>query len=77
MGVSDRRSGDVVIGQVQAVDIDDPHKAQHALLESKTEILALANSMEPPKVNNQRYMQYYVMYRLAKNGRGNLRYALA
>ncbi len=40
----------ILIGQVQVVDIDHPAKAQHAILENKTEILNLANSLHPRMV---------------------------
>jgi len=37
----------VMIGQIQVVNVDHPSKAQHAILENKTEILNLANSLHP------------------------------
>ena len=40
----------IMIGQVQIVDVDHPTKAQHAILENKTEILNLANSLHPRMV---------------------------
>ncbi len=40
----------VLIGQVQAVNIDDPEAARKELLEQKDEILALANSLHPKMV---------------------------
>ncbi|MCZ6656880.1 MAG: hydroxymethylglutaryl-CoA reductase, degradative [Gammaproteobacteria bacterium] len=40
----------ILIGQVQAVDIDDPQQARLDLLNSKTDILALANSLHPKMV---------------------------
>ena len=49
-GYTAESTAPILIGQVQAVDIDDPHQARLALLESKTEILALANSLHPKMV---------------------------
>ena len=40
----------MLIGQIQIVDVDHPTKAQHAILENKTEILNLANSLHPRMV---------------------------
>ncbi|TNF87749.1 MAG: hydroxymethylglutaryl-CoA reductase, degradative, partial [Gammaproteobacteria bacterium] len=40
----------ILIGQVQAVNIDDPETAKQKLLEQKEEILALANSLHPKMV---------------------------
>lgn len=40
----------ILIGQVQAVNIDDPDTARQKLLEQKEEILALANSLHPKMV---------------------------
>jgi hydroxymethylglutaryl-CoA reductase len=40
----------LLIGQIQIVDVDHPTKAQHAILENKTEILNLANSLHPRMV---------------------------
>jgi len=40
----------ILIGQVQAVNIDDPEAAKKKLLEEKEEILALANSLHPKMV---------------------------
>lgn len=40
----------ILIGQVQAVNIDDPEAARKQLLEQKEEILALANSLHPKMV---------------------------
>ncbi len=40
----------ILIGQVQAVDIDDPAAAKTALLERRDELIALANSLHPNMV---------------------------
>lgn len=40
----------IIIGQIQIVDVDHPTKAQHAILENKTEIINLANSLHPRMV---------------------------
>jgi hydroxymethylglutaryl-CoA reductase len=40
----------IMIGQIQIVDLDHPTKAQHAILENKTEIINLANSLHPRMV---------------------------
>jgi len=40
----------VLIGQVQAVNIDDPEMARRKLLDQREEILALANSLHPKMV---------------------------
>ena len=40
----------VMIGQVQIVDVDHPSKVQHAILQSKEEIINLANSLHPRMV---------------------------
>ncbi len=40
----------LMIGQVQIVDVDHPTRAQHAILENKTELLNLANSLHPRMV---------------------------
>ena len=40
----------LIIGQIQIVDVDHPAKAQRAILENKTEILNLANSLHPRMV---------------------------
>ena len=40
----------MMIGQIQIVDVDHPTKAQHQILENKTEILNLANSLHPRMV---------------------------
>ena len=40
----------ILIGQVQAVNIDDPETARQQLLDQREEILALANSLHPKMV---------------------------
>ncbi|MEJ2086879.1 MAG: hydroxymethylglutaryl-CoA reductase, degradative [Gammaproteobacteria bacterium] len=40
----------ILIGQVQAVNIDDPEAARQKLLDQREEILALANSLHPKMV---------------------------
>jgi len=40
----------ILIGQVQAVNVDDPELARYRLLEQREEILALANSLHPKMV---------------------------
>jgi hydroxymethylglutaryl-CoA reductase len=40
----------ILIGQVQAVNVDDPAQAMSRLLENRGEILALANSLHPKMV---------------------------
>jgi hydroxymethylglutaryl-CoA reductase len=40
----------ILIGQVQAVNVDDPGAAETRLLENREEILALANSLHPKMV---------------------------
>lgn len=40
----------LIIGQIQIIDVIHPTKAQHAILENKTEILNLANSLHPRMV---------------------------
>jgi len=49
-GFKSRSDEPAIIGQIQVVDIEHPTKAQHAILENKTEILNLANSLHPRMV---------------------------
>ena len=49
-GYSAESTDPILIGQVQAVNIDDPAEAETRLLENREEILALANSLHPKMV---------------------------
>ena len=40
-------TGPVMIGQIQAVDIEDPHGARLAILQAKDKLLAIANEQDP------------------------------
>lgn len=40
-------TGPIMIGQIQAVNIKDPHGASYAILEHKDEIIKLANEQDP------------------------------
>jgi len=49
-GFSAESTDPILIGQVQAVNVDDPAAAETRLLENREEILALANSLHPKMV---------------------------
>lgn len=53
-------------GAALKTSIARAERASPLKAEQRKKILALAGDLEPPRVNNQRYMRYYVMYRLSK-----------
>jgi hydroxymethylglutaryl-CoA reductase len=46
-GFTTSTTGPVMIGQIQAVDIEDPHGARLAILQAKEKLLAIANEQDP------------------------------
>lgn len=49
-GFTSKSTEPILIGQIQVVDIEHPSRAQKRILQNKTEILNLANSMHPNMV---------------------------
>ncbi len=49
-GFTSTSTDPVLIGQIQVVDVRNPSRAQHAILQNKEEIINLANSLHPNMV---------------------------